>query len=138
MVRYGIIGIGAMGREHVENLRHIEGAHVTAIADPDEGSREAGRSQLVGQVEVFEDYRELLSSGLVDAVIIATPNYTHVDVLQDALATDLHVFIEKPLCTTIEDCVKVIEWSEGRKPLVWMGLEYRYMPPVAEIGRAHV
>ena len=69
MVRYGIIGIGAMGREHVENLRHIEGAHVTAIADPDEGSSEAGRSQLVGQVAVFEDYRELLSSGLVDAEI---------------------------------------------------------------------
>ena len=122
-----------MGREHVENLRHIEGADVTAIADPDEGSRDAGRSQLVGQVAVFEDYRELLASDLVDAVIIATPNYTHVDVLKDALATNLHVFIEKPLCTTIDDCVKVIEWSKGRQSLVWMGLEYRYMPPVAEL-----
>ena len=133
MVRYGIIGIGAMGREHVENLRHIEGAQVTAIADPDQGSREAGQSQLLGQVAVYEDYRELLSSNLVDAVIIATPNYTHVDVLKDALATNLHVFIEKPLCTTIEDCVKVMEWSKDRKALVWMGLEYRYMPPVAEL-----
>ena len=132
-VRYGIIGIGAMGREHVENLRHIEGAEVTAIADPDEGSRDAGRSQLVGQVAVFEDYRELLASDLVDAVIISTPNYTHVDVLKDALATNLHIFIEKPLCTTIDDCVKVIEWSKGRQSLVWMGLEYRYMPPVAEL-----
>ncbi|NDE51425.1 MAG: gfo/Idh/MocA family oxidoreductase, partial [Actinobacteria bacterium] len=37
------------------------------------------------------------------------------------------------LCTTVDDCVKVIEWSKGRKSLVWMGLEYRYMPPVAEL-----
>lgn len=133
MVRYGIIGVGAMGREHAENLRFIEGATVTAISDPDEGSRTLAKSQIGSSVAVFTDHNELLNSGLVDAVIIATPNYTHVDVLKDALATSLHVFIEKPLCTTIEDCVKVIEWSKGRTGLVWMGLEYRYMPPVHEL-----
>jgi len=133
MVRYGVIGVGAMGREHIENLRFIEGATVTAISDPDEGSRSLAKSQIKESVAVFSDHNELLNSGLVDAVIIATPNYTHVDILKDALATSLHVFIEKPLCTTIEDCVKVIEWSKNRTGLVWMGLEYRYMPPVAEL-----
>jgi myo-inositol 2-dehydrogenase/D-chiro-inositol 1-dehydrogenase len=131
MVRYGIIGVGAMGREHAENLRFIEGATVTAISDPDEGSRNLAKSQIDNPVAVFTDHNELLNSGLVDAVIIATPNYTHVDVLKDALATSLHVFIEKPLCTTIEDCVKVIEWSKNRAGLVWF--EYRYMPPVHEL-----
>ena len=46
MVRYGIIGVGAMGREHAENLRYIEGASVTAISDPDEGSRNLAIKQL--------------------------------------------------------------------------------------------
>ena len=133
MVRYGIIGVGAMGREHAENLRYIDGAAVTAISDPDEGSRNLAVKQLGSEVKVFTDHNQLLNSGLVDAVIIATPNYTHVDVLKDALATSLHVFIEKPLCTTIDDCLKVIEWSKNRRGLVWMGLEYRYMPPVAEL-----
>ena len=133
MVRYGIIGVGAMGREHAANLSFIEGATVTAISDPDEGSRNLAQSQINHPIEVFTDHNQLLNSGLVDAVIIATPNYTHVDILKDALATSLHVFIEKPLCTTIEDCVKVIEWSKNRTALVWMGLEYRYMPPVAEL-----
>lgn len=133
MVRYGIIGVGAMGREHAENLRFIEGATVTAISDPDEGSRTLAQNQIGNEVKVFTDHKELLNSGLVDAVIIATPNFTHVDILKDALATSLHVFIEKPLCTTIEDCMKVIEWSKNRSGLVWMGLEYRYMPPVAEL-----
>ncbi|NBY51880.1 MAG: gfo/Idh/MocA family oxidoreductase, partial [Actinobacteria bacterium] len=133
MVRYGIIGVGAMGREHAENLRFIDGATVTALSDPDEGSRSLATKQLGSEVKVFTDHNQLLDSGLVDAVIIATPNYTHVDVLKDALATSHHVFIEKPLCTTIDDCLKVIEWSKNRTGLVWMGLEYRYMPPVAEL-----
>ena len=134
-VRYGIVGIGAMGREHAENLRFIDGALVTAVADPDQGSRDLAASKFGSDVAIFEDHNQLFSSGVIDVAIIATPNYTHVDVLKDALATDLHVFIEKPLCTTIEDCLKVIQWSQGRKSLVWMGLEYRYMPPVAELIR---
>jgi myo-inositol 2-dehydrogenase/D-chiro-inositol 1-dehydrogenase len=133
MVRYGVIGVGAMGREHIENLKHIPDTAVTAIADPFPDSLERAKSLIDGDVKSFADYRDLLNSNLVDAVIIATPNYTHVDVLKDALATSLHVFIEKPLCTTIEDCLNVINWSKNRKGLVWMGLEYRYMPPVAEL-----
>lgn len=133
MVRYGVIGTGAMGREHIENLKHIPGTSVTALSDPFPESLERARSIVDGDVKTFADHRALLDSNLVDAVIIATPNYTHVDVLKDALATSLHVFIEKPLCTTIEDCLSVIEWSKGRTGLVWMGLEYRYMPPVAEL-----
>ncbi len=133
MVRYGVIGVGAMGREHIENLKHIPGTSVTAIADPFADSLARAKGLIDGEVKTFADYRDLLNSNLVDAVIIATPNYTHVDVLKDALATSLHVFIEKPLCTTIEDCLSVINWSKNRKGLVWMGLEYRYMPPVAEL-----
>jgi myo-inositol 2-dehydrogenase/D-chiro-inositol 1-dehydrogenase len=133
MVRYGVIGVGAMGREHIENLKHIPDTAVTAIADPFPDSLERAKSLIDGDVKSFADYRDLLNSNLVDAVIIATPNYTHVDVLKDALATSLHVFIEKPLCTTIEDCLNVINWSKNRKGLVWMGLEYRFMPPVAEL-----
>ena len=133
MVRYGVIGAGAMGREHIENLKHIPGTSVTAIADPFADSLARAKGLVDGEVKSFTDYRDLLNSNLVDAVIIATPNYTHVDVLKDALATSLHVFIEKPLCTTIEDCLSVINWSKNRKGLVWMGLEYRYMPPVAEL-----
>ena len=133
MVRYGVIGVGAMGREHIENLKHIPGTSVTAIADPFADSLARAKGLVDGEVKSFTDYRDLLNSNLVDVVIIATPNYTHVDVLKDALATSLHVFIEKPLCTTIEDCLSVINWSKNRKGLVWMGLEYRYMPPVAEL-----
>jgi myo-inositol 2-dehydrogenase / D-chiro-inositol 1-dehydrogenase len=133
VIRYGIIGTGAMGREHIANLSHIDGATVTALADPFPESLEKALLETSGDVKTFSDYRALLDSNLCDVFIIATPNYTHHSVLKDALATDAHVFIEKPLCTTVSDCIDVIEWSKERNSLVWMGLEYRYMPPVTEL-----
>jgi predicted dehydrogenase len=141
-VRYGIIGSGMMGLEHLWNLHHIDGAAVTAIADPNTPSREAtilfdeGRNRITE----FDDHRELLASELVDAVIIASPNMTHRAVLDDVLASDVAVLVEKPLCTTVSDCRAVLEAAEARRQrgcqsVVWVGLEYRYMPPVARLIR---
>ena len=132
-LRYGIIGAGSMGREHIENIKIMGGATITAIADPDANSIEQASAVAGSQPKQFKDHRALLDSGLVDAVVIATPNDTHVNVLQDALATDLAVFIEKPLATTVEDCKKIIDWEAKRSALTWMGLEYRFMPPVNEV-----
>ena len=132
-LRYGIIGSGSMGREHIENIKIMGGATITAIADPNEQSRAAASAIANSDPKEFSDHRSLLDSGLVDAVVIATPNDTHVNILEDALATDIPVFIEKPLATTVEDCRKIISWEEKRSALTWMGLEYRFMPPVNEV-----
>lgn len=135
-LRYGIIGSGSMGREHIENIKVMGGALVTAISDPHKPSQDAALAMAPG-AKVFSDHRALLDSGLVDAVVIATPNDTHAAVLKDALATDLPVFVEKPLATTVEDLKSILDWDSKRNAMTWMGLEYRFMPPVAEaIARA--
>jgi len=77
----------------------------------------------------------LVAADVCDAVVIATPNHTHHDVLLDLLPTDLHLLVEKPLCTTVPDCRRVLDAAEGREAVVWVGLEYRYMPPVARLVR---
>ena len=135
-LRYGIIGAGSMGREHIENIKVMGGGAVTAISDPHAPSQEAALALSPG-AKVFTDHRALLESGLIDAVIVATPNDTHAQILKDVLATDLAVFVEKPLATTVEDLKSILSWDEKRSAMTWMGLEYRYMPPVAEaIARA--
>ena len=86
---------------------------------------------------------------MVDAVVIASPNMTHVDVLGDVLDTDVHVMVEKPLCTTVADCRRVVDAAAAGPAdrVVWMGLEYRYMPPTTAllgeirsgtVGRVHM
>ena len=116
-IRYGIIGSGSMGREHIVNLKIIDGASITAISDPNEASRTSAAALAGGNPKLFTDHRDLLNSGLVDAVVIASPNDTHAKVLEDALATDLPVFVEKPLATTVEDCQKIIEWDSKRSAI---------------------
>jgi myo-inositol 2-dehydrogenase / D-chiro-inositol 1-dehydrogenase len=134
-IRYGIVGCGSMGREHIENIRALGGGVVAAIADPTAASREQAAALLDGNVKLFEHHGELLKSGLCDAVIVASPNFTHIDVMRDALATDLHLLCEKPLVTTMADGVDLLERAKGRKAIAWVAQEYRYMPPVAEMIR---
>jgi myo-inositol 2-dehydrogenase / D-chiro-inositol 1-dehydrogenase len=135
-LRYGIIGCGSMGREHIENIRAMGAAVVTAVADPTPASREQGAALVDGPVQLFESHRDLLASGLCDAVVIASPNFTHIDVMRDALATELHILVEKPLVTRIADGVEMIERAKAkRRGIVWVAQEYRYMPPVAEMIR---
>jgi myo-inositol 2-dehydrogenase / D-chiro-inositol 1-dehydrogenase len=138
-IRYGIVGCGSMGREHIENIKALAGTEITAIADPNAHSRSASVALFEGMdrsPQVFEDYKELLASGLCDALVIATPNYTHIDVLRAALKqAQMHILIEKPLCTRVEDCLEIVALAQARTGIVWVAQEYRYMPPVAEMVR---
>mgnify|MGYP001269893524 CR=1 FL=1 len=137
-IRWGIVGCGSMGREHILNLAALGGAEVTALADTDAGSRDAGVAVCAEArfaPQVFDDHRDLLRSGLCDAVAIATPNFTHAAILRDALATELHILVEKPLVTRIDDGVDLLARAHSRRALVWVAQEYRYMPPVAELIR---
>ncbi len=136
-IRYGVIGTGMMGVEHIENISALPGAEVTAISDPTPASIASGLAAAGGDAVAFGDHRELIASGRCDAIVIASPNHTHVDLLPDALASDLHVMIEKPLCTTIADCETVLRLARHRPDgaLTWMAMEYRYMPAAAELIR---
>jgi myo-inositol 2-dehydrogenase / D-chiro-inositol 1-dehydrogenase len=137
-IRWGIIGCGSMGREHIENIAALGGGEITALADPHPLSREAAQAiceRVRFAPRVFDDHRELLASGLCDAVAIATPNHTHVQMMRAVLTTELHVLIEKPLVTRIDDGIELLERARGRRALAWVAQEYRYMPPVAEMIR---
>ena len=131
-LRYGIIGTGMMGVEHINNLLAIDDVDVVAFADPDAGSLQ-NATALVPEAAAYVDYRQMIVDSVCDAVVVASPNMTHIDVLTDLLDTDLHVLVEKPLCTTVEDCYTVLDLAEGRKAVTWVGLEYRYMPPIARL-----
>ncbi len=132
-VRYGIVGAGMMGVEHIQNLNAIDGAVVTAIADPHEASQAQAQAAAEGPIEVFTDHRALVDAGVCDALVIASPNYQHADQVLELLETDLHLLVEKPLCTTVGDTERLIAAADGRAAKVAVGMEYRYMAPVARL-----
>ncbi|KAF9606257.1 hypothetical protein IFM89_024078 [Coptis chinensis] len=161
VVKYGIIGVGMMGREHLINLYHLQdqGVSVVCIADPHIPSQQLSidlAQSFNWSLKVFSGHKELLDSGLCDVVVVSTPNMTHYQILMDVInhPKPHHILVEKPLCTTVTDCKKVrsgnaiarsrvvpimplivVIDAARRRPeiLVQVGLEYRYMPPVAKL-----
>jgi predicted dehydrogenase len=138
VVRYGVVGAGLMAVEHIKNLAITPGAVVTALADPVQTSLDEARRALGEQassVENFADSAALARSGLVDAVIVASPNYTHRSVLEPLLDAGVAILCEKPLATTLDDARWVAERAAQHSAPFWTAMEYRYMPPVAEFIR---
>lgn len=132
-LRYGLIGSGMMGREHIRNLNLLEGCVVTGITDPDVVMRASAVEASGGTAQAFTDYREMLSAGLCDALVIVSPNDTHHEILMDVLDTRLPILCEKPLCATSAHCREIIAKANGREAPVWVAMEYRYMPPVQRL-----
>ena len=140
-MRYGLVGTGMMGMEHLRNLALIPSAVVTAIADPVETSLGWARDQLgeaAAGLPAFSDAASLAASGLVDAVIVASPNFTHRAVLEPLFDAGLHILCEKPLATTIPDARWIVDRAAQSPGIFWTAMEYRYMPPAAAfIDRIH-
>ncbi|KAL5551441.1 hypothetical protein UlMin_001617 [Ulmus minor] len=140
-LKYGIIGVGMMGREHLINLYHLrsEGVAVVAIADPHTPSQKLAldlAQSFNWHLKVFTGHKEILDSGLCDVLVVSSPNMTHYEILMDIInyPKPHHVLVEKPLCTTVAHCKEVVNAARKREDmLVQVGLEYRYMPPVAKL-----
>lgn len=104
-IRAGVIGIGTMGTGHAERLLNgeVPGCELAAVCDIN-----PERFKGFPSVPHYEDSRELIRSGKVDAVIIATPHYDHTTIGIDALDNGLHVLVEKPISVHKADAEKLI------------------------------
>ncbi len=97
-VRLGIVGLGNMGRYHVEYLMkgEVPEVELTAVCDTAPAQLDWARQNFGEAFRLFPDMDAMVASGLVDAVLVATPHYDHPVLAQRAFARGLHVLIEKP------------------------------------------
>jgi len=125
-LRYGLIGVGSMGRGHIGAIKHIEDVEIAAIADPFPPSREKALELLAGDVPGYDDYRQMIDIEQLDAVVVATANHTHAEIICDALQAGLHVLGEKPMSSTIEGCNRILQASSRARGIYQIGLEMRF------------
>jgi predicted dehydrogenase len=121
-LRYGILGSGFMGRTHAEAIRHLERAELVAVAG---GTRAAKLAADYG-VALCHSTQELIGRADVDAVIVATPQFAHAEEALLAAAQGKHLFIEKPMTTTVADAERIIEACERRSLKLSVGYQQRY------------
>jgi predicted dehydrogenase len=132
--RYGIIGSGMMGHEHIRNIALLGDAKVVAVCDPDDSMRSSAAALSGGGCRQYRNHMDMILAGGIDALLIAAPNHQHYPILLDVLDTGLPMLVEKPLCITLDQCLDIRRRMQANAaPLMWVAMEYRYMPPVARL-----
>lgn len=136
-VRIGVLGCGSIARAaHLRSLARAGGASVVAIADADQANLAAARA-LAPRARATVEYPAVLEMPDVDAVIVALPPALHADVTLAALAHGKHVYVEKPLATSVAEAERVVAAGQQSGLTAMMGFNYRYNP-IAEQARARV
>ncbi len=132
-MRYGVIGCGMMGQEHLRNIALLDGAEVAAIFEPDADM--AARAQaLAPGARMVGSLDALLAVDALDALVIVSPNQCHAAQLrQIAVQRALPVLVEKPLFTDPADHAALQTLAADYPAPIWVAMEYRYMPPIAAL-----
>lgn len=132
MTRVGIIGLGYWGPNLVRTFDNITNVEVAAICDAD--------LKRLGQVTArfrniygTDDATEILQDKTIDAVVIVTPTLTHYALAQQALACGKHVFVEKPLATSVEECETLIALSQKHGAVLLVGHIFLYNAAVIKL-----
>ncbi len=127
-IRFGVIGIGRIGKIHTENLvNRIPGAEVVAVSDvfSDELAKVAKQFNIP---KSFSDYKEILKLPDIDAIAICSPTNTHYPIILEASAAGKHIFCEKPIDLSIEKINKINEATEKHGVKLMVGFNRRFDP----------
>jgi predicted dehydrogenase len=125
-LRIGIVGLGWVAGAHIEALKNVEGATVSAVCsrrqhDPAELEATYGLP-----LRAYTSFEDLLADDEIDVIDICTPNHLHAQQAIAAARAGKHLIIEKPVATSFEDCVRVQEAIEAAGVLAMVCFECRY------------
>lgn len=134
-VRLGLIGSGWIGAFHAGTIAtRIPGAALHAIADPVPGAA-ARVAEPLGVESTYESALELLADPAVDGVVIASPAFTHTDLVVQAAEAGKAVFVEKPMALTLEDADRAIAAAAAAGVPLQVGFNRRYSTDFAAAHR---
>ena len=115
-IRVGIIGLGNQGSYYANRLfaaGAIQNGVITAMCDINKAKIENMKTKFTDEtVTYFEDYKQMLDSGLCDAVLIETPHYLHPEIAMECFKRNIHVICEKPFTLTKDEALELFELAK--------------------------
>jgi UDP-N-acetylglucosamine 3-dehydrogenase len=133
-LRFGVVGLGVMGRNHLRVLASRSDVKVVAVADPI-GTARSTAADVAPRADVFRDAATMLEGIALDAVVVASPTMTHHAVTLHAIENGIAVLVEKPLAVTPAEAESIVQ-AAGRSGVpVQVGHIERYNPAVIRLGR---
>lgn len=135
-VKICVIGTGRAGMLHAQNiLNHISHSELAALVDTAPSQIEKAVKEIKGTAKGFGSLTEALDKTVFDAVIIATSTFTHADLIEEAASKKKHIFCEKPLAVTPEECRRINKAVKTSKVKFQIGFMRRYDPAFQEAKR---
>lgn len=128
-LRYGLIGLGSMGRHHARNIRALEGVDLVAVADP-----YGDKYGVAGDLPVSPDVDALIEQNL-DAAMVAVPTAFHAETTLKLAAAGVHTMVEKPLASSIEDGEAEVRAFEEANLVGAVGYVERCNPAILEMRK---
>ncbi len=127
-VRVGVVGIGYMGKTHIEGMKAVEEAEVVAVADTG-GFKEAAEETAARYgIEAVDSVEKLAERRDIDAVVITTPHALHAEHSIIALENGKHVLLEKPMEISLEKCDRITAAAAERNLKLMIAHSHRYWP----------
>ncbi|MCC7362154.1 MAG: Gfo/Idh/MocA family oxidoreductase [Anaerolineales bacterium] len=132
-IRIGLIGCGRLAQQvHLPLLQHLPDFQLTALAESDP-ARRAEAARRAPPARAFESAEALLASGLAEAVLISTPSHLHAAPAEAALRAGLHVYLEKPIASTLDDGRRLVAAGRASGRVALVGFNYRFHPLYAAL-----
>lgn len=133
-VRYAAVGVGWITQSSfLPGIEHTGNSELVAlVTGHEEKAGKVGAQYGIDAVYTYDEYPQLLASGTIDAVYLATPNFDHTELAIQTLDSGIHLLLEKPMTTSVEECERIIAAAErsGAKLMVAYRLHH-------EIGTLH-
>lgn len=127
MIRFGIIGMGIRGKLYANTIGQNPYASVTAFCEVNESANHG--LEKTYSARAYTDYREMIDSEDIDAVIVATPDFLHRDIVLYAAEHKLSMMVEKPFSTSVEECLEMTEAVERNGVTCMVAFENRWSLP---------
>ena len=134
-VNVGVVGVGAMGYNHVRVYSELENANLMAVSDLMRGTL-AEVSKEFNTVG-FVDYDNILKMPEIDVVSVCVPTTYHYDVVMSAIEQGKHVLVEKPIAFTLDEAKDMVNAAHDAGVKLATGHVERFNPAVMEAKRAH-
>lgn len=132
MLRAGIIGVGFIGRAHIEAIRRLGYVEVAALCEPDLELARRTASEL-SIPAAFNDYQEMLNDETISVVHNCTPNHLHYQVNKDIVSAGKHVISEKPLALSTQESSHLTQLAVERGVLHAVNYNYRQYPLIQQL-----
>jgi len=134
-INLGIIGVGSRGQQLMRTFLRVPGVRFAGLCDVYEPRFAAGRRITSENTPIYHDYRELLAARDIDAVIVSTPLSLHAEHIVAVLESGHHVYGEKSMALTVEQCDRVLDAVKRSSKHYQVGLQYHYAPWYQEVLR---